>query len=211
MSLLSEIGFASLLSYAPRGEDERSGRSRQVRDYLKSGRPALFPRVVEVLRDDPEAAGIRALFAGSPVLVPAPGSAPRRDDTTLWPARLVCESLIAAGLGSGIVCCLRRTVAVPKSAFQPRGQRPTAAEHYRSITADSDSASKPFMVVVDDIVTEGSTLLAAASRLQDAYPTARIAAFALLRTLGFTATLPKIIDPCIGRIFLTDTETNRDP
>lgn len=65
--------------------------------------------------------------------------------------------------------------------------------------------------LVDDVVTKGSTLLAAASRLKETYPQAKVTAFALVRTLGFVDNIDAIVEPVVGTIALRDDEPLRDP
>ena len=66
--------------------------------------------------------------------------------------------------------------------------------------------------MVDDIVTRGCTLLAAASRLSDAFPKADIRAFAMVRTMGLVPDITVTIDPCVGSISsVGGTEANRTP
>jgi adenine/guanine phosphoribosyltransferase-like PRPP-binding protein len=65
-----------------------------------------------------------------------------------------------------------------------------------------DAAGAPpcHVVLIDDVVTKGRTLLAAAARVQEAFPGTEIRAFALIRTMGLTHTLERLLDPCIGEI-----------
>jgi phosphoribosylpyrophosphate synthetase len=67
------------------------------------------------------------------------------------------------------------------------------------------------LCLVDDVITKGATLLAAASRLHEMYPHAKIVAFALVRTLGFVEDIERIIEPAIGTIALRDDEAVRQP
>jgi hypothetical protein len=67
------------------------------------------------------------------------------------------------------------------------------------------------MTLVDDVVTRGRTLLAAATRLHDAFPHAQIQGFALLRTMGFAARVDRLWDPCIGEITWRGGDARRNP
>jgi adenine/guanine phosphoribosyltransferase-like PRPP-binding protein len=66
-------------------------------------------------------------------------------------------------------------------------------------------------LLIDDVVTRGRTLLAAALRLHEAFPQARITAFALLRTLGFKDHIDTLLDPCVGRIGWRAGDARRNP
>lgn len=61
------------------------------------------------------------------------------------------------------------------------------------------------------MITKGATFLAAASRLQETYPEARVIAFALVRTLGFVDDIERIVEPAIGTITLRGDDAYREP
>jgi hypothetical protein len=65
--------------------------------------------------------------------------------------------------------------------------------------------------LVDDVVTKGRTLLAAAARVQEAFPCAEIRAFALIRTMGLTRNVERLVDPCIGEIRWRGGDACRTP
>jgi phosphoribosylpyrophosphate synthetase len=56
------------------------------------------------------------------------------------------------------------------------------------------------VVLMDDIITRGRTLLAAAARVREALPDTQIRAFALLRTMGLISDLSQLLEPCRGEI-----------
>ncbi|HEV7239361.1 MAG TPA: hypothetical protein VGQ36_08985 [Thermoanaerobaculia bacterium] len=61
------------------------------------------------------------------------------------------------------------------------------------------------------MITKGATLLAAASRLHETYPQAKVIAFALVRTLGFVDDIERIVEPAAGTIALRGDEAFREP
>lgn len=67
------------------------------------------------------------------------------------------------------------------------------------------------ILLVDDIVTRGTTMLGAASRLRDVFPGVHIRAFAAMRTITPPATFNAIYDPCKGEITLNGQDTFRRP
>jgi adenine/guanine phosphoribosyltransferase-like PRPP-binding protein len=67
------------------------------------------------------------------------------------------------------------------------------------------------ITVVDDVVTKGATLLAAASRLAEAFPNAEVLAFAILRTMGRVGNIEKIVDPCRGELIWRGSDVDRQP
>jgi hypothetical protein len=66
-------------------------------------------------------------------------------------------------------------------------------------------------VLVDDVITKGRTLLAAAMRLQVDLPPAEITAFALVRTLGFIEQLQHLTEVCHGCVRWAAGDARREP
>ena len=92
----SEIRFASLLVYSPRGSSNLSELSRtRVRDAVKRGDPRALllaaRRVVERTTQFPR------YFDDDVLLVPVPRHAPTRD-SDFWPTKMIGESFVDEGL-----------------------------------------------------------------------------------------------------------------
>ena len=202
--LLSEVAFGALLQYSPRGLSEVSVRSRKWCYAVKNDEPGQIRRAVERMASSRSAqgAGLLELFGRDVVLVPAPRSAPLRAGA-LWPAQRICEELVRFGLGAEIIACVRRARAVQKSAFVQSGERPTPEVHLRSMELDAGLVTSRRFVVVDDVVTKGSTLLAVASLLRSKHPDVEVAAFAMVRAMGLVPEVDSILSPCVGTIRLT--------
>lgn len=211
-SLLSEIRFGAFLQYSPRGESDTSRKSRSWRDNVKRDLPGAIARVVDELLRREEARELRdELFVDGVVLVPTPRSAPLRPGA-LWPGRRICEELRTKGLGKAVLACLERKTAVQKSAFAARGERPTPLTHFESLRATGELLPASRLLLVDDFVTKGATLLAAASLLKATYPRADVTCFALVRTMGFVSEVDRIVAPCVGTIRLSSGgDATRDP
>jgi hypothetical protein len=209
--LLSEVVFGALLAYSPRGPADVSQRSRSVCYNIKAGDPATLRRAMQLLREHVDGGGILSPFFGQAVaLVPMPRSAPLVAGA-LWPAEIICRSIVGAGLVRTIVPCLRRNEAVPKSARAPRGERPGVSAHFASMDAESMVGVADRVLVVDDVITKGSTALAAASRLVEVYPNADVKIFALVRTKGLVVDIERIFDPATGNVRLVGDEGDRQP
>ncbi len=103
----------------------------------------------------------------------------RRKQGALWVAAELAQALVLAGLGSKSWPGLHRVSAVRKSATAAHGARPTVALHYHSFGIEQPSFRADSLVLIDDVITKGRTLLAAASRVREAFPDAQIRAFAL--------------------------------
>lgn len=155
-----------------------------------------------------------ASFLGPDVyLVPAPRSSPLKEGM-LWVPRNIVEAFSKEGLGRAFIC-LERREPVPKSASSLQGKRPKASDHYRTlqIKPGLERIEKPRkIVIVDDVITTGATLLGAATRLSEVFGDATIRALAIVRTISNEVSFSKIEDPCIGTVkLLPDGRTQRDP
>jgi predicted amidophosphoribosyltransferase len=211
--MISSLTFASCYIYAPGGGCNVSERSRSLCSLLKAGDARLILKYAQLVKHHAgECAALAGFFDSSDVLVPVPGSEPR-DPALRSVASLLAEALVHEGLAGAHWQCIRRVQRVRKSATAAPRERPTAQRHYDSLAVEfTQVAGDPArMTLVDDVVTRGRTLLAAATRLHDAFPNARIQGFALLRTMGFAARVDRLWDPCIGEITWRGGDARRNP
>lgn len=164
-------------------------------------------------------------FGARVILVPVPGSAPLQ--RAHWVGARLAWCLKEVGLAAEVWPVLRRRHAVKKSAFAAAGERPSVLEHYASFAIERVfSSGAPIgrcrpaaepgesglqLTLVDDVITRGRTLLAAAGRLRDVFPGAQIRAFALLRTLGPDETLRQVLHPCEGEVRWVSGDARRCP
>jgi hypothetical protein len=146
----------------------------------------------------------------SPVWVPVPGNSPAP-----WGSRPVSEqlalALLGVGVGGSIWTGLCRRHAVRKSARSCPGKRPTVGMHFESFAIERHSPPPARVVLLDDVITKGRTLMAAAMRLHDAFPDVEIRAFAMLRTMGMVDRLEQLVDPCVGVIRWRAGDAHRQP
>lgn len=202
---LNQLEFGSLLSYCPRGGNSTEIQSRQIMRYLKID---SFVENPPVLMSDWIASTIErrrselpfsSFFRTDTVLVPLPRSSLLQPDS-LWVPERIANALVRRRFGVRVLSCLTRARAVRKSATSQVGQRPTPTEHFESLAVQGSLGSTEDIVIVDDIVTRGHTMIGAANRLLEAFPSARIKAFAAMRTVSNWMEFSHIYDPQIGLI-----------
>jgi hypothetical protein len=149
-------------------------------------------------------------FFGADVsFVPVPGSAPLVQGALSVPLRMA-EALRAQGLAGHVIPLLSRAYAVKKSAFQIPAERPNVQQHYDSMTIGVAAAPAARIVLIDDVVTQGSTTLAAATRVAEAFPNAEVRAFAIVRTMSGVE-LESYLEPCVGTIRPRQDRAMRTP
>ena len=209
--MIRAIEYASCYVYSPTGMGAVCERSRLLRALLKAGDAGFLLkyafRVRQQVTDSPPLAGF---FGTSDVLVPVPGCTPSTIGG-LWPAKYLAVALVNEGLGGAAWLGLRRVRAVRKSATAAPGKRPTVNLHYESFLIEEPPMTPDRIVLIDDVVTKGRTLLAAASRVQEAFPGAHIRAFALVRTMGLIAGVHQLLEPCKGEIRWKAGDAHRSP
>lgn len=211
--MMPALTFAACYVYSPCGECAISARSRVLCSRLKAGDAHFIPRYAARVRQQ---ASEQSIFAGffnaSDVLIPVPGNEPPPAGITPVTERLAA-ALVREGLGLAAWTGLSRARAVRKSATAPHGTRPTVREHFDTFSVEGAGGipGTAQILLVDDVVTKGRTLMAAAARLQEAFPGARIRAFALLRTMGLIPSVNRLLDPCVGQIKWRGGDTHRVP
>jgi hypothetical protein len=208
----AEVRCGSWLVYATRGRSAAAAFVRYLILCLKRGgvEPVSGRLWADLLV---EALGARApehlrrLFSSPVTLVPVPravsSSWQSADAAPVWPAAVFCHALRRSGLGDDVQTLLRRVVSVPKSAWH-RGDRPGVDVHYESFEVQLvPAARRPERVLlVDDVVARGATIMGATRRLRNAFPGMAIDAFALARVQG-TGDISQAVQPAIEYVAST--------
>ncbi len=209
--MIRSVSFGSCYVYSPAGHCAVSQRSRLMCRFLKAGDAEFLSRYAARVRHEVlDHRRFRGYFDAETLLIPVPGCVPRAPGGASAAERLAA-ALVDAGLGGGLWCGLKRVCSVRKSATAPGFTRPTAATHYASFVVEACGRSPERILLVDDVVTKGRTLIAAATRVHEAFPQAQIRAFALLRTLGLIADVERLVDPCVGQIRWRGGDAHRCP
>lgn len=221
------LPFASCFAYLPAGCGPICDEGRLLCAHLKSADRVWLPKLVAQVWLEARGHGcFTGAFGPGVVLIPVPGSAPAQ--RACWTGGLLAWCLREVGLAAEVWPILRRQYAVRKSAFAAAGERPSVLEHHASFaiervrwgrsvsmascSAVGESAGNGLrLTLVDDVITRGRTLLAAAARLHEAFPAAQIRAFALLRTLERGEVLRQVLDPCDGEVSWCRDDARRRP
>lgn len=166
-------------------ESRRRERERKLLYALKNGRDfdgkkgRIAAGLVLANYAQPPA---NSVLGPDVVLVPVPRSTvpnvwppPPAD----WGGRQLAEALQAAGLAERVHFGLQRVRSVERASAGAPADRPSVAEHMTSLEADVTSLEPgSSVVVVDDLVTRGTQLMAAARTLENALGGLRVAGFA---------------------------------
>ena len=204
---LSQLQFGSLLSYCPRGESGEANKSKDVMLALKSDTfvddpPILMSQwIANTLKQNKDNLPFSSYFQSDTTLVPTPKSSLMRPNT-LWVPERIAAAIVRVSLAKKVLPCLSRVAPVPKAATSLAKNRPKPADHYRTISVQKPLSQPSKIVLIDDIITRGSTFLGAANLLADVFPDTPIFAFAAIRTISNPSEFKKIYDPCTGTITL---------
>jgi len=177
--------------------------------------PAVDALIGRLAATNGSQAALGRLLGPDVTLVPCPPIVPweagAETASSSAPVR-ICQALVRNGLGAGVLTCLERTEAVRKSALSAPGERVSVDRQLETMRIADFPIRPKRITIVDDVVTKGTTLLAAANFLRRVLPDADIAAFALLRTIPVGDRLDRFVDPVVGRIVLTRWgDTRREP
>ncbi len=215
-NLPSEVGFCSLLSYATRPETEDEKKSKQVSVQLKQdksvGNPArpISQWIALRVQEHQDCAAFAGLFGENVLAIPIPSSSLKQPGSLQMPLELA-NSLKEAGLVGEVAPIAERTRALPKSAFSQASARSKAADHYDSVKVTRTLTGATSILLVDDVITRGATLLGICARVMEAYPGLPIFGFAAMRAVSPPDKFERIFDPQRGKVTLRGDQTYRTP
>lgn len=203
---------ASWLIYATRATGDRARRARNLiinikTDQVDAKRERPVVELVVAAAVAKLDASARSVFDGDPLLVPVPRSGLTKAHT-VWPSRRIAEELAAQGLGVDVAPVISRVVAVAKSAGNR--DRPPLADHLASLAIQKSFRPPSQLLLVDDVVTTGTTLMACMLGLAEAFPGVPIGAFALARVLS-QGEPTQVFEPIVEEISVSGSHCVRGP
>ncbi len=205
---ITSLDFGSLLCYTPRGSSSEIQHAKEVMlalksdDFIEEQPPIPMSEwvartVQQQLRNLPFA----FFFKPDAVLVPVPRTSLMQPDT-LWVPHRIATALVKKGVGKEVAVCLARVTPLRKAAWSRPSERPKAKDHFATMSVQGriSDPSPNMIVLVDDIITRGATLLGAANRLAEVFPTARICAFGAMTTISRPDDFVGLYKPLLGTI-----------
>ncbi len=165
--MLPSIDYATLLQYSPKGKTALCESSREVTANIKNGRlDAMRERVGMRITEHYDQ--LQPFLNKDITLVPVPRSSPIQE-SQLWPSLEIAHMLATFGLGTVAACLVRHTPVKKLALCINAHERPSVAEHFASFGVEGMVLSHQ-ITLVDDILTQGRTGMAAASRLAERFP-----------------------------------------
>jgi pyrimidine operon attenuation protein/uracil phosphoribosyltransferase len=197
---IQSLQFGSLFSYTPRPDltnypnaFDKMNNSKKYTIFLKQD---TMVKVVDQKKSMPMSCYVAEMlsrkmkdlpfveyFEGYTVLVPIPKSVPIPPGG-LWVPERIAEAMVAKGIGNIVVPCLIRSKRVQKSSYSTPSERPTPEVHYDSLSVIKIVTELENVILIDDVITRGSTMLASANKLISAFPGIKIRAFGAIRTMS---------------------------
>ena len=205
----SEVPFGALLTYSPRGDSEMSQSSRKWCYGIKNDAGRMIETAVSTISDKAKET-LGEFFEPDSILVPAPRSSPVKPGGHWSPLR-ICEELAKAGYGE-VKVWLERSESVTKSSTAGIGSRPSAQDHVATINPlEQGDLLRRKIIVVDDVITKGSTSFACAKILEVVFPNSEVKVFSMIRTMGLIPDVEGVLDPCRGVLRFDGNKVDRTP
>ena len=123
----------------------------------------------------------------------------------------LAQALKALGLVGDMLALVTRTRALPTAAYSRPGDRSKAYDHYDSIQVAKVLIAPSAILLVDDVITRGATLLGIGARVLEAYSEIPVLGFAAMRAISSPAEFVSLVDPRRGQVALRGEQTLRIP
>ncbi len=211
----TEVEFGSLLTYTPRGTSEKAREAITTMTYLKGDKVTdsnilMSEYLARMIKKDIHKFPFADYFNSKTILIPAPKGSLCKSGT-LWVPKQLTTALVKNGLGRSSEPCLERIKPVSKSSGQQDGsKRPTALQHYKSMNIQKLLFEPEDIILLDDVITRGATIMGGVNRLREAFPNSKIRAFTM-RVISNVKDFVDVKEPCIGKITMDGKYTRRIP
>jgi hypothetical protein len=212
-----KLKYGALFAYSPYGQSDEELESKDYKTAVKgdqfypiSGKQVQMSNLIaQTINASKDALAFGHFFDDKPILIPV-RSTSQMKPFSLWAPLNIASAMQKIGLGREVSTCLERTYPIQRAATS--GNRPTAKEQYDSLRVQKTLEDPSAIVLVDDVVTTGHTLVGSAKRVEEAYPKAKIFGFAAMHTITLPEKFKRLNDPVLGDITLYPSgKTHRDP
>lgn len=172
------------------GDDADAKFSRRLTYGLKDNKPVAIDRkpVSAAAHFAAETVAARQLhFFSGATLVPVPRSTvtPQSPDPDTWPGLRLAAALNERGCGAEPIVALRRAIYIRPASKCSGPDRPTVQEHLETLEVNLPALRKTrAIVLIDDVLTRGTMLMACARKLQLAGYTGMLSAFTVAHRIG---------------------------
>lgn len=211
MPFLSNLKFGSYLNYSSNknATSNNAKMSRNIVWSIKNDKENIIQRALGHLKENINSSILKDFFEEDSVLVPIPRSKPQFSAAAIYPSQIICQELVSLGLGKTVKEAVKRVETTIPSHLRNKGERPKIREHIETSEINEElTIFENKIILVDDVITKGTTFLAYAEVLKERYPLIEVKAFALARTRGF-GDIEQLIEPFKGEIYEKNGEGNR--
>ncbi len=188
MQFLSRINFGSLYIYPSHGSPStRTSEAKALVFDLKKDRVTSAGRIVDQVVSQLSRvlpwSDFRECLDGTATLVPMPRHRLQQPNS-VWASQSLADSIAEAGLAASSLNVIRRAKPMRQSSLSERRDRPSPRQHFDTMALELSlfQAAPARIVMVDDVISRGSTFSGAAARLKSVFPDAEITALAIART-----------------------------
>jgi uracil phosphoribosyltransferase len=185
------VKFLTLFRYQPRNEDNSLivKKSRDFKNNVKGW--SILPTVLEKIDGIIKSEKLDTFFEGEITMVPIPSSSLKQEET-LKPPLEICKLLYNARPNLQTADCLKRHKSIKKSSLGfTKSDRPSVQDHLDSINLNDIFISTNKILIVDDVLTTGTTAMACAKIVKSRYPESKIAVFSFLRPTQLDESISK--------------------
>jgi hypothetical protein len=211
---ISPLEYGSLGNYLPknRGCETKLQKNSQTFMWLlkndkilKTEKISITSLIAKDIKKNLVNLPFKHFFGPEVTLVPVPKSSFTKE---LWVPHNLAKELETQGLGK-VKTCVKRAISIKKQSTSKEKRKPSI--HVKSLELNHFEEVSDEILLIDDIITSGSTVMGVAIKLKEAYPDKNIRVFAVLRTTDKREVCKNLIFPLKGKIILNGDSTKRIP